>query len=59
MLWRLGQHQQFEALLAWKEDFFARFIPMLNEIAQEILELQNWADTVVVDGGCESGTSNS
>ena len=48
---------QFETLLAWKEDFFARFIPKLDGMAQEILELQNWADTVAGDGS-EADTSN-
>ena len=33
----LGQHRHFEALLSWKEDFFARYIPRLDEMAQDFL----------------------
>ena len=49
----LGQIPKFEALLAWKEDFFVRFIPKLDkfqtDVRAEILELQNWVDTFEVD----------
>ena len=55
----LGQYRHFEALLDWKEDFFALFIPSLDEMAQDILELQNWADTIEADGGSEADTGNN
>ena len=38
------QYRKFEALLAWKENFSALFIPRLDEMAQHVLELQNWVD---------------
>ena len=56
----LGQYRKFEALLAWKEDFSALFIPRLGEMAQDVLALQNWVDTIDFDdGGCEADTENS
>ena len=52
----LGQSRKFETLLAWKEEF----IPKLGEMAQDILELQNWVDAVEDDdGGGEADTGNS
>ena len=49
----LGQIRKFEALLAWKEDFFVCFMPKLDkfqtDVRAEILELQNWVDTFEVD----------
>ena len=53
----LGQIPKFEALLAWKEDFFVRFMPLLDkfqtDVRAEILELQNWVDTFEVDDSGE------
>ena len=52
----LGECRKLEALLAWKEDF----IPKLDEMVQDILELQNWVDAVDDDdGGGEADTENS
>ena len=60
----LGQCRKFEALLAWKEDFFVRFMPKLDKfqtnVRAEILELQNRVDTFEVDdSGGEADTENS
>ena len=53
----LGQIGKFEALLAWKEDFFVRFMPLLDkfqtDVRAEILELQNRVDTFEVDDSGE------
>ena len=58
------QIRKFEALLAWKEAFFVRFMPKLDkfqtDVRANILELQNWVDTFEVDdSGGEADTENS
>ena len=60
----LGQCRKFEALLAWKDDFFVRFMPKLDkfqtDVRAEILELQNWVGTFEVDdSGGEADTENT
>ena len=52
----MEQCRQFEALLAWKEDFFE---PLKEDVWAHFLQLQNWAQTVAGDDGGEADTDNS